>query len=107
MGKSLESFAVKQCLAKLDLPDDIAVPPKNKRRTLFDAMKEEAESSGYVSDWQVDCEDMKDMWGNFKDAVPGFPDSLAFSVSRRKVWMIEIEDTHPLSEDKLDLYSYT
>lgn len=101
MGKRLETFAVDQAI-KLSGLTDCERFHKNKRRSLFAAIMDGIGEA--IVNWLIDLEYGETCWDVFQQDVPRLPDGIAIDRENRIAYFIEIEDSHPLSEDRLDLY---
>ena len=101
MAKALEDFAVTQLLSSLDLPTSATRVLKNKRRALFDAVARTRQDclTNIGGATQSEC------WNEFRDSVPPLPDGLVIDEENAIAYFLEIEDTNPLSEERLNHYA--
>lgn len=105
MGKQLETFALNHAIEALGLNtpshERLLV---NKRSTLYKIILEDI--GDLVMNWEADLDEGETTWAQFKKIVPGLPDGIVVDRENCVAYFLEVEDTHPLNEDKLTAYSW-
>ena len=101
MGKLLERFAIAELASQLDLPGDLVQVVKSKRRKLWDAICTTRPNQRE----EFCCGTEAEKWEQFKRNVPGFPDGLLIDQENERAYFLEIEDSNPLTEDRLTQYA--
>ena len=101
MGKELQEFALNELVRNLEPPETAVRVFKSKRRLLYDSIcRTSTECIG-----NLEGENEGERWQNFKDDVPASPDCLWIDEANEIAYFLEIEDTHPLSEQRMNKYA--
>ena len=96
MGKMLERYAVGVLAERLLQGNELfSLETKAKRKKIFDAVSATSTFGGdnEEHDWQI-----------FRLSMPPNPDGILLSAEKKTVVFLEIEDTCPLSESRIDQY---
>lgn len=101
MAKELEQAAIVTLIRNLDLPSIAVRVLTQKRKNLFNTI---LKVCGDVAE-NLDGVTLDERWQSFKQDIPPLPDALLIDAENWIAYFLEIEDTNPLNEARIDQYT--
>lgn len=112
MGKILEQYAIMRAIRSIDQYGLFERPTKCRRQRLYDVIVESL-SDDLRETWYDNLQPadgdlpIEELVAEWRSIVPGLPDAMVINARDREVHFVEIEDSNPTSDKKLDLYVAT